>query len=120
MVSVKFARADCQPCPVRALCTKARCAGRHVGIRLHAQHEVLLRLRAQQRTSDWQARYHRRAGIEGLFSQATRCAHLRRARYCGLSTVRLEHLLIATALNLGRLACTHHAKLLPGVVDGIE
>ncbi len=103
MVSVKFARADCQPCPVRPLCTKARRSGRHVGIRLHPQHELLRQVRAQQRTSDWQTRYHRRAGIEGLFSQATHCAHLRRARYCGLAKVRLEHLLIATALNLVRL-----------------
>jgi len=103
MVSVKFARADCQPCPVRALCTTARRDGRHVGIRLHSPHEVLLQVRAQQRTSAWQARYHRRAGIAGLFSQAARCAHLRRARYGGLSKVRLEQLLVATALNLVRL-----------------
>jgi hypothetical protein len=103
MVSVLFARAACQTCPVRPLCTKATTAGRHVGVRLPAQHELLRHLRQEQQTSDWQTRYHRRAGIEGLFSQATRCCHLRRARYGGLAKVRLEHLLIATALNVVRL-----------------
>jgi transposase len=103
MVSVKFARAACHPCPVRALCTKATRGGRHVAVRLHQQHELLQQVRQLQQTPEWQTRYHRRAGIEGLFSQATRCALLRRARYSGLAKVRLEHLLIATALNLVRL-----------------
>jgi len=103
MLSVKFARAACQRCRVRPLCTKATAGGRHVGVRLPAQHELLRHRRQQQQTRDWQTRYHRRAGIEGLFSQATRCCQLRRARYGGLAKVRLEHLLIATALNLVRL-----------------
>jgi hypothetical protein len=75
----------------------------HVGIRLHPQHELLRQVRAQQRTSDWQTRSQRRAGIEGLCSQATRWAHRRRARSCGLANVWREQLPIATALNLVRL-----------------
>jgi len=46
---------------------------------------------------------HRRNAIEGTQSELVRGYGLRQARYRGLSKVRLQNYLIATACNLRRL-----------------
>jgi Transposase DDE domain len=68
--------------------------------------EFRARLQAQatETSSAFRERYRRRTGVEGTFSVAVRTAGARRARTRGLAKVRLEHLLIAASLNLGRLA----------------
>src|SRR5215218_2838011 len=43
-------------------------------------------------------------GVEGLLSQGVRACGLRTARYAGLATTRLQHLLTGAALNVARLA----------------
>ena len=48
--------------------------------------------------------YNARAGVEGTISQATRAFDLRRSRYLGLAKTRLHHFLLATAINLSRIA----------------
>jgi hypothetical protein len=48
--------------------------------------------------------YAKRAGIEGTLSQGVRCFDLRRARYIGLAKTHLQHILIAGAMNLMRVA----------------
>ena len=54
------------------------------------------------RTTGFQADYARRAGVEGTMHQAA--SHgARRARYRGLPKTRLDHVYMATALNLLRL-----------------
>lgn len=44
-----------------------------------------------------------RAGVEGTLSQGTRGFDLRRCRYLGLAKTHLQHVAIATAMNLTRL-----------------
>lgn len=103
-ISVRFAQADCQPCPARLQCTKATHAGR--GLSLHSQpdHDLLQQLRAQELQPDFHPRYQARAGIEGTFSTAVRSHGLRSARYIGLAKTHLQHLFQAAAINLSRLA----------------
>jgi len=47
--------------------------------------------------------YAQRAGIEGTLSQGVRAFDLRRSRYTGLAKTHLQHILIATAINLVRV-----------------
>jgi transposase len=102
VVSVKFSRHDCPSCPVRARCTRSAGGVRQLTLRDQAANDALVRVRAQQRTLAWQARYHRRAGIEGTMAQGVRVADLRHARYLGLQKVHLQHIATAVALNLVR------------------
>jgi transposase len=48
--------------------------------------------------------YDKRAGIEGTLSQGIRAFGLRQCRYRGLPKTRLQHLAIAAAINIDRLA----------------
>jgi Transposase DDE domain len=66
-------------------------------------HEVLQAARQRQRTGEFKEQYVRRAGIEGTLSQGVRAFDLRRSRYMGLAKTHLQHILIATALNLVRV-----------------
>ena len=104
VISVKFSRTDCRLCPVRSLCTKSAEAPRHVTLRVQTDHEMLQQIRGLQTTSEWKARYERRAGIEGTISQGTRGFGLRRSRYIGEEKTHLQHLLTAGAINLVRFA----------------
>ena len=63
-----------------------------------------------------------RAGAEGLLSQGVRAFALRQARYCGLARTRLQHLLIAAAMNLARLDAwlTEPEKLVPGQMMNVQ
>jgi transposase len=103
VIAVKFSRRVCRSCPVRAQCTHSARQARQLSVRVQADYEALERLRAEQETAEWKARYHRRAGVEGTFSQGVRRMGLRQARYVGIAKVQLQHLVTAVALNLVRL-----------------
>jgi len=103
VIRIRFARADCDPCPARAQCNASPRA-RMVMIRPQPQHEALLAARQRQHTASFRKAYQRRAGIEGTVAQGVGLGDLRRTRYRGLAKTRLLHLLIATALNFVRLA----------------
>ena len=100
-IHVDFYNVGCQTCPVKPDCTSARFRG----LTLHPreQHEALQRRRREQDTEPWRKRYAARAGVEGTIAQAVQACGARRARYKGLPKVRLEHVLLATAINLIRL-----------------
>jgi len=102
VIKIKFSRKDCVPCPVRLLCTRAK--RRTVTIRPDGQHQALQAARQRETTETFRQEYAHRAGIEGTLSQGVRACGLRRSRYVGLAKTSLQHLLIATALNLARLA----------------
>jgi transposase len=72
-------------------------------IRPQQQHEALQAARARQQTPDFQQQYATRAGVEGTLSQGVRRCDLRRARYIGLAKTRLQHIVIAVALNIVRV-----------------
>jgi len=101
---VRFARADCAACPLRAQCTRARRAPRVLTLLPRAQYEALHAARRNQDTDAFRAAYAARAGIESTHAQAVRRSGLRRCRYRGLAKTRLQHALTAAALNVVRVA----------------
>ena len=101
-IQVRFATSDCQACPVRSACTHAK-RGRTLQLMVQPEYEALLAARQRQTTPDYQARYAHRAGIEASLSQAVRRCDLRHSRYIGLAKTRLQHVLLAVALNVLRL-----------------
>jgi len=104
VVQVVFAQAVCLTCPSRPKCTDARATGRSMTLRFpQERHELLLAARHRQQTEAFKALYRLRSGIEGTFSQTTRNAGLRHARYRGLPMTHLQHILTAVATNFLRL-----------------
>jgi transposase len=104
VISVKFAYKDCRYCEARRQCTKAKTNPRHMTLKPRDEHQALQALRQQQNTSEWKAKYAKRAGVEGTLSQGVRAFGLRHCRYVGLAKTRLQHLATAAAINIDRLA----------------
>jgi len=103
-VHIRFAKATCAACPVRARCVQSATAPRGLQVRDRDPYEALQTARHRQQTERFKAQYARRAGVEGTISQGTRMGDLRRSRYIGLGKTRLMHLLLAAALNFMRVA----------------
>jgi len=104
VVNIRFARADCCACAVRAQCTHSPSQPRMLTVRPREQHEALQAARQRQTTDEFKATYALRAGIEGTISQGVRVGDLRRSRYLGLAKTHLQHLVTAAAMNLLRVA----------------
>jgi transposase len=102
-ITVRFAAADCRPCPARQHCTTAARGGRCLTLPPRHIHDLQTAARTAQDTRPWQDDYKRRAGIEATISQAITITGTRRARYRGLPKTRLQHIYTAVALNLYRL-----------------
>jgi hypothetical protein len=102
-IVVRFAGADCQPCPVRAQCATATRRGRQLTLRPREVQQALDHARAEQETKQWQADYALRAGVEGTINQAVAATGVRRSRHRGLAKTHLDHVYSAIALNLIRL-----------------
>ena len=100
-VVVKFSRKSCRSCPVQTQCTRAK--RRTIHLRADAQYEALQAARQRDSQASAQVLYAQRAGIEGTLSQGVRAFGMRRSRYIGMSKTHLQHVLIATAINLYRL-----------------
>lgn len=105
VIRVRFARAECQVCPVRSRCTRSTKVGRSLTL-LPTKEQQQARQAAleRQQTAGFRERYRIRAGIEGTISQAVRRTGLRQARYRGQRKLHLQHCAEATALNVIRLA----------------
>lgn len=103
-VRITFSQRDCGRCEVRAKCVRSPSKNpRRLLIRPRAQFEVLQEIRRQQETPEWRARYLKRAGIEGTFSQGVRAMGLRQSRYRGRQKNHLQNLAIAAGINVQRL-----------------
>jgi transposase len=76
---------------------------RAIKLRADAPYEALQAARARDSQTDWPLLYTRRAGIEGTLSQGVRGFGMRRSRYVGLAKTHLQHVFIATAMNLWRI-----------------
>ena len=100
-VFIKFSRKHYGPCPVRAQCTRMK--RRAIKLRADAPYHALQAARARDSQADWPLLYNQRAGIEGTLSQGVRGFGLRRSRYVGLAKTHLQHVFIATAMNLSRI-----------------
>lgn len=102
-IQVRFPRADCAICAKRPLCTHSKTGPREISLRPEEQYRELRTAREHQKTKAFKTAYGERAGIEGTFNQGVRRSGLRRSRYVGQAKTHLQHLLIATALNLVRM-----------------
>jgi transposase len=101
-IVVQFRQGDCQACEARAFCTRAKQA-RYLRLHPREQHAALEAARVRFGSDAGQTLYKRRAGIEGTLSQGVRAFGLRRTRYRGLDKTHLQHVAIATAINVDRL-----------------
>jgi len=102
-VVITFAASTCTPCPVRSRCTTSKKRRRQLTVHPRDVHDAQRDARTRQNTTDWQAKYALRAGVEGTIRQGIAVADLRHARYRGLGKTHLEHFYSAVALNLIRL-----------------
>jgi transposase len=103
VVNIRWAHADCGPCPVRRRCI-SHDRPRALQVRVQPQFAALMAARQRQITDDFKERYATRAGVEGTIAQGVRRCDLRRTRFIGLAKTGLGHVFIATALNLVRVA----------------
>ena len=103
VIQIRFAPKDCQACEVRPACTRAKIQPRTLLVRPQLYHEALQTMRKHQLTAEFQEQYAARAGIEGTISQGVCAFGMRRSRYIGLAKTHLQHVLIATAINLVRV-----------------
>ena len=103
IISIRFAHADCAPCPVRERCVGST-RPRALMVRPEPQFTAMMAARQRQTTPDFRKRYATRAGIEGTISQGVHVCGLRRSRYRGLAKTTLGHLVTGAALNFVRLA----------------
>jgi transposase len=103
MIQIRFAQKDCQGCSVRSDCTRAKTQPRTLAVRPQLYHEAIQGRRQYQTTAEFKEQYAARAGIEGTLSQGVRAFGMRRSRYIGLARTHLQHVLIATAINVVRV-----------------
>jgi transposase len=105
LIKVQFSIKDCRPCPLRPHCihSQDKYPRRVLTLRLRDQHEALQRARTFQRTPAFAQKYALRAGIEATISQGVRAFGMRRSRYVGQAKTHLQHIGIATAINLVRV-----------------
>jgi transposase len=102
-IIVAFRTQDCAACVARPLCTRAEYTGRRLHLPPQEQYEALQAARTWYTSAEGKQRYKRRAGIEGTLSQGVRAFGLRRTRYRGLAKTHLQHVAIATAINVDRI-----------------
>jgi IS5 family transposase len=91
---------QCHNCSLRD-----RCLGkdqRHRTLVVGGHHTALQARRQEQQTEPFKARMKHRNAIEGTQSELVRAHGLRRARYRGLSKVKLQNYFIGAACNVKR------------------
>jgi transposase len=101
VVKIKFSMHDCQPCPHRVDCTRAK--RRTITVRCEEHYGALQAARARENSAAYTMAYAKRAGIEGTLSEGIRAHGLRRTRYIGEAKTHLQHVLTAAAINFVRI-----------------
>ena len=104
IIQVRFAKHDCQGCPLQYQCTRSRTSGRTLQLKEQKTHELLAKMRLKSKDPETLQRYQMRSGIESTISQGVRGFGLRYSRYLGLEKTTLQHTLTAAAINFERLA----------------
>lgn len=100
----RFTKSQCQPCPVRSQCATSRESARTVGFPPRGLRDLQVRVRAEQQTPDWQARYAVRSGVESTVNEFAHGHGMRRCRYRGQPKAHLQHVFTAIAVNIERLS----------------
>ncbi|MFE4416001.1 IS1182 family transposase [Streptomyces sp. NPDC056821] len=104
LIVARFTKGQCRPCPVRAQCTTSRESARNVGFPPRELRDLQLRVRTEQQTPEWKARYAVRSGVEGTVNEFAHGHGMRRCRYRGQDKTHLQHVLTAIAVNIERLS----------------
>ena len=99
-ILIRFDKAVCAQCRLRANCTTATTTGRTLTI--SRDYEQLMADRARAQTERFKALYRLRGAVEATISEAVHCCGLRRSRYRGEAKRTLHALFAATALNVRR------------------
>jgi DDE family transposase len=97
-----FHTKDGTGCVVRSQCTRSPTGPRTLTRHPKAQQRAWQAARERQQTETCKEGYKRRAGIAGPRSQAASALGMRRTRYRGIKKTHLQHIAIATAINLQR------------------
>lgn len=108
VIKIKFSMKDCKQCPLKAHCTKA--PRRTISVRVQPHYKALQQARARQKDAALWEKYRVRSGIERTISQGVRAFGMRRSRYRGIEKTHLQHLIIATAINLVRVLAWSEGK----------
>lgn len=103
-IHIRFSKKDCGICPLHSQCTRSQPPRRTITVRPQLQQLALEAARAREKTEAFKKQYAHRARIEGTLSLGVRTFDLRRTRYLGLAKTHLQHILVACAINLTRLA----------------
>ncbi|MGP3949583.1 transposase [Streptomyces sp. 7N604] len=104
LIVARFTKSQCQPCPVRTRCTTSRESVRNVGFPPRELLDLQIRVRAEQQTPDWQARYAVRSGVKGTVNEFAHGHGMRRCRYRRQPKAHLQHVFTAIAVNIERLS----------------
>ncbi len=109
----RFTKSPCRPCPARTQCTSTADNARTVGFPPRELRDLQLRVRAEQQTPEWKARYTVRSGVEGTVNEFAHGHGTRRCRYRGQSKAHVQHVLTAIAINIERLSGLPPTKKAP-------
>lgn len=105
VVHIRFPVAVCGACPLRPQCMPTSTSTKHGrSLKLKPSHVQVQARRQAQKTPAFKELYRHRAGIEASLSNAVRRHGARRARYRGTPKINLQHLFLASAINLKRAA----------------
>jgi transposase len=100
LTRIKFKTVDCQPCPVRQLCTKHH--RRTLSFHEEPIFNAVQQRKQEQHTPEFRKRYGKRAGIEGTISQGVFALGMRQSRYRGQNKTHLQFIFTAAAMNITR------------------
>ncbi|MFE7358981.1 transposase [Streptomyces sp. NPDC057543] len=104
LIVARFTKSQCRPCPARAQCTSTADSARTVGFPPRELRDLQLRVRTEQQTPEWKARYAVRSGVEGTVNEFAHGHGMRRCRYRGQGKAHIQHVLTAIAVNIERLS----------------
>jgi hypothetical protein len=77
LIVARFTKSQCRPCPARTQCTSTADNVRTVGFPPRELRALQLRVRTEQQTPEWKARYAVRSGVESTVNESptdTACA----------------------------------------------
>lgn len=105
VIHIRFPVAVCRACPLRPRCMPTSTSAKHGrSLQLKRSHVQVQARRHEQTTPAFQELYRHRAGIEASLSNAVRQHGARSARYRGTVKTNLQHIFLASAINLKRAA----------------
>ena len=100
-VRIRFAKEDCEACPVRRKCTTGT-RPRQLTFKRKEDYDVLQEMRSYMSSEQGKIFYNLRSGIEGTIAKGVRGYGMRKTRYRGLKKTHLGHVATAAAMNLDR------------------